>query len=466
MIAGIQSKIPQELAPVEDRSNLFMRVQPPQGASFEFVRDQARKIEEQVQPFIDSGEVRRFLIRVEATGGWGFIILEPWDKRDRDATALLNELRPKLIANVPGVIAIPRQSSGLSRRSGGSEAFQFVVGGATYEELGRFKKVILEELASYPGLVNVDADYRETQPQFKVHIERERAADMGVSIQSIGRTLETMMGGRRVTTFVDDGEEYDVILQAPRQDRRQPLDMENIHVASSNTGALIPLSNLVRVEEVSGVGQLRRFNRVRALTISGVVAPGYTLGEVIDYMENMVPEVLPDVSSIDYKGATREYKEAGSDIYFVFGLALIVVFLVLAAQFESFIHPFIIMLTVPLAVLGGLLGLYFAGSTLNIYSQLGLIMLIGLAAKNGILIVEFANQLRDEGKEVRTALLEASKNPPQAYPDDGAVHCYGRCATDDGVGRGGREPHHNWSDGVCWCDCGDFLHALYRAGFL
>jgi multidrug efflux pump len=409
LIAGIQGKIPQELAPVEDRSNLFMRVQPPQGASFEFVTEQARKIEEQVQPFIDAGEVRRFLIRVEATGGWGFIILHPWDQRERSAGEILNELRPKLMVNVPGVRAIPRQSSGLSRRSGGSEAFQFVIGGATYEELGRFKQVVLEELSGYRGLVNVDADYRETQPQFKVHIERDRAADMGVSIQSIGRTLETMMGGRRVTTFVDDGEEYDVILQAPRQDRRQPLDMENIHVASNSTGALIPLSNLVRVEEVSGAGQLRRFNRVRALTVSGVVAPGYTLGEVTDYMETMVRDVLPDVSSIDYKGATREYKEAGSDIYFVFVLALVVVFLVLAAQFESFIHPFIIMLTVPLAVLGGLLGLYLAGSTLNIYSQLGLIMLIGLAAKNGILIVEFANQLRDEGESVREALLDASK---------------------------------------------------------
>jgi len=409
LIYGFQTRIPQELAPVEDRSNLFMRIQPPEGASFDYVEKQARKLEDQVLPLLDGGELQRFLVRVDTTGGFGFIILKPWEERERSATEVLQELRPKIINNVPGLRAVPRQSSGLTRRSGNSEAFQLVIGGTTYEELGRFKTLILEELSSYKGLINADGDYRETQPQFKVRINRERAADMGVSIQSIGRTLETMMGGRRVTTFVDDGEEYDVILQAQRSDRQQPLDMENIHVASNRTGTLIPLSNLVSVDETSGAGTLRRFNRVRALTISGSVAPGYTLGEVTEYMEQLVVDVLPDVSGIDYKGATREYKEAGSDVYFVFVLALVVVFLILAAQFESFVHPFIIMLTVPLALLGGLLGLYLAGSTLNIYSQLGLIMLIGLAAKNGILIVEFANQLRDEGKSVREAVLNASK---------------------------------------------------------
>lgn len=408
IIFGLFQQVPSELAPVEDRGALFMRIRGPEGASHNFMKTQMEKIEQQVLPYLEKGELERLLVRVDGNGGFGFIILKPWDERQRSSTEILNELRPKLLANVTGALAIPIESSGLGRGSN-NEAFQFVIGGSTYDDIGRFKAVMLEELREYEGLVNVDADFRETQPQFRVQIDRSRAADIGVSIQSIGRTLETMMGGRRVTTFVQDGEEYDVILQAQKSDRREPLDMENIHVASGRTGELVPLSNLVTLTESSGAGELRRFNRVRALTISGNLAPGYTIGDATEWMEQRVREVLPDVTSIDYKGATREYKESGDDVIFIFVLALVVVFLILAAQFESFIHPFIIMLTVPLAVLGGLFGLYLAGSTLNIYSQLGLIMLIGLAAKNGILIVEFANQLRDEGYDVRGALLEASK---------------------------------------------------------
>jgi len=409
LIVGVGQRVPSELAPIEDRGSLFMGIVAPQGASFDYMLGQVDRIEAQVMPYNDQGILDRFLVGLGVGfggDGFGLVGLVPWGERDITAGEIANDLRPKFESHVPGARVMIFESSGL--RGGGGREFQFVIGGNTYEELGRFQSVIMAEINKYAGLVAADVDYRETQPQFKVSIDTARAADLSVSVQSIGRTLEAMMGGRKVTTFIDNGEEYDVIIQARQLDRQQPLDMENIHVASFRTGALIPLSNLVRVEEIAGVPSLNRFNRMRAITISASVAPGFTLGEVTEHVENLVREVLPNVTSIDYKGATRDFKEAGNDIYFVFLLAIVVVFLILAAQFESFIHPFIIMLTVPLAVLGGLLGLYWAGSTMNIYSQLGLIMLVGLAAKNGILIVEFANQLRDKGLNIREALIEAS----------------------------------------------------------
>jgi multidrug efflux pump len=217
-----------------------------------------------------------------------------------------------------------------------------------------------------------------------------------------------MMGSRRVTTFVEDGEEYDVVLQARADDRAEPANLENLYVRSGRSGELVPLSSLVTLSEIAEPGTLNRFNRLRAITISASLAEGYTLGEAIRWAQDMAAEELPEIAQIDYKGQSREFMTAGSAVLFTFTMALLIVYLVLAAQFESFIHPFVIMLTVPLAVTGALLGLGVAGKTLNLFSQIGIVMLVGLAAKNGILIVDFANKLRDEGRSVREAIVEAS----------------------------------------------------------
>jgi multidrug efflux pump len=240
-----------------------------------------------------------------------------------------------------------------------------------------------------------------------VQIDYNRAADLGVAIADIGRTLETMLGSRRVTTYIEGGEEYEVILEGERESQRTPSSMQNIYVRSNTSGRLIPLSNLVRLQEYADSNSLNRYNRVRAITLEANLAPGLVLSDAVEYLEGLVRDKLPEGVVIDYKGQTRDLQKSGSSVMFVMLLGIAVVFLALAAQFESFRHPLTIMLTVPIAIAGGLVGLWVTGNTINIYSQIGLVMLVGLAAKNGILIVEFANQLRDQGEAFTEALLKA-----------------------------------------------------------
>jgi multidrug efflux pump len=408
------SSLPQEYSPTEDRSSFFVLMNAPEGASFEYTQRYARDMENVLLPLLDQGEAYRVLVSTPRFGSGAavnnsiaIVSLENWDQRERSTQEIVGGLFPALSA-MPGVRAFPIQPAGLGQR-GFSTPVQFVLGGDTYEALAGWRDAFLAKASENPRLLNLDADYKEVKPQLLIQVDRNRAADLGVSVSEVGRTLETMLGSRRVTTYLDRGEEYDVILQAEDGDRRTPGDIENLYVRASKSGALVPLSSLVTVSEGADAATLNRFNRLRSITISANLAPGYTLGEALSYLRGVAEETLPTEARIDYKGQSRELQESSSSVLVTFALALLVVFLVLAAQFESFIHPLIIMLTVPLAVVGALLGLELSGGSLNIYSQIGIVMMVGLAAKNGILIVEFANQLRDAGASVEEAILEAAR---------------------------------------------------------
>ena len=408
-LVQLSEKVPSEFVPKEDRGNFFILMNAQEGASFESNAKNLEKIESILMPYRENGKINRLLVRTPGFGGNAGIAIvgsADWDERDFSTFSLMDEISAKL-NSVPDVRAFAIMRSGISG-GGLGRPVQFVLQGDTYENLVEWRDIVLEKAAQNPGLVRIDSDYKETSPQLLVNINRDRAADLGVSISDIGGTLEVMLGQRRVSTFLDRGEEYDVILEGIEEDFRSPNSIENLYVRSARTGELIPMDNLLTFEEQATSSRLNRYNRMRAVTISANLAEGYTLGEALAYLENIVATELPDNVSIDYKGESQLYQEAGNSFIYVFMLALAVTYLILAAQFESWVHPLVIMLTVPLALVGAYIGLFFSGMTINIYSQIGLVMLIGLAAKNGILIVEFANQLRDAGMEFEHALKRAA----------------------------------------------------------
>jgi multidrug efflux pump len=283
-----------------------------------------------------------------------------------------------------------------------------VVTSASYPELQGVTEQILGEMAKNPGFVNVDTDLKLNKPELSVRVDRDKAADTGVQIETIGRTLETMLGGRQVTRFKRDAEQYDVIVQTTDQERATPGDISQIYVRGRDD-RMIPLANLVRVDETVSPRELNHFAQRRAVTISANLAPGYTMGEALAFLDNTARSLLPAGYATDYAGQSREFRTSTASLALTFLLALAFIYLVLAAQFESFRDPLVIMLTVPLSMTGALLALYLLpGGTLNVYSQIGLVTLVGLITKHGILIVEFTNQLRDQGRAVREALIEAT----------------------------------------------------------
>lgn len=404
--------VPSEFAPKEDRGAFFMNIRGPEGASYAYILEHLDEIEKRLLPFVKTGEFQRILMLAPGSFGVassfndarGIVALNAWGER-KPISHYTDEVR-RLTSDLTGVqiSAIARQGLG----GGSQKPVQFVLGGPTYAELAQWRDILLDKARENKGLTELDHDYFETKPQIGITIDKTRAADLGVSVSSVSQTLESMLGSRRVTTFIDRGKEYDVILESEKNLKSSPMDISNIYVRSQRTGARIPLSSLVEIREFADAASLNRYNRVRSITLSAALNGDYALGEALTYLEGLVRTELPGGAAIDYKGESLKFKESREGVLLVFCLALLVVYLVLAGQFESFVHPFIIMLTVPMAVSGAAIALWVTGQTLNIYSEIGLILLAGLATKNGILIVEFINQLRDEGVEFRAAIIEAS----------------------------------------------------------
>lgn len=399
------TNLKREFVPADDRGFFFTFVVAPEGASVAYTDGYLKQLDAIVQGTKDV----RSSFAVIGFGGppsSGFLgtILKDWDERDRSAEQIISEVQPKFFG-VPGVFAFAINPPAFG---GFGAPVQFVVQNRDFEALVRGMDTLQARAATIPGLVNVDTDLRVTKPELVVTLDRDRAEDLGVPARDVATTLQTLLGGRDVSRFTSDNKLYDVILRLDPAERATPSDISGIMVRGRNN-SLVPLDAVTKVEEHIGPRQLNHFNRVRSFTLSASMIPGFTLGQALDSLSAAATKVLPAGSTVDLAGESREFSESGGALYFAFALALIFVFMVLAAQYESLLHPFTVLLAVPLAVTGALAALWVTGSTLNVYSQIGMILLIGLVSKNSILLVTYANQLRQQGHDAVSAMREAGR---------------------------------------------------------
>jgi len=411
---GLFAAMPQELVPAEDRGRVDVSINGPEGAGFDYTVKAANAVEKELEKYRADGVAARTIIAVPRFGqsqfntANGVLVLKGWGERDKTADEVAAELN-KNLSKITGVRAVASVRGAFQRGGGGGGGtnVDIIATGNDYVELANWLKPILEAAQANPGLSRPRIDYEPTSPRLSVQIDRDKAASLGISTQSIGRALETMFGSRRATTYIKNGQEYDVILQSSLEQRRSLANLDQLQVRTQS-GALVPLSTVVTTELRGDAADRPRVDRLRSVTLTAQLSPGYTVGDAVAFFQDQAAAHPSPGVSVKWGGQAKDFLEASGAVGIAFGLALLLVFLVLAAQFESWIHPAVIMLTVPLAVLGGLFGLLMTGSTINTYSQIGLIILVGIAAKNGILIVEFANQLRDEGLKVKEAVIEAA----------------------------------------------------------
>ena len=409
----LYKNIAKELSPKEDRGAFFLIMNSPEGSSYKNTVQQMLILEEKLLEFNKSNEANRILLRVPRSfsgaenfsDGIGIIVLNHWDER-RSIWKIINDVKEKTTNISDSKIQIfPPRSLG-QRRSGSQ--LQLVLGGDSYSEIDSVMEGILNAVSKNPNFVFVDTDYKKNRPQLKIYIDRKKSSELEVSTKEIGRTLEVLLGGRKINTFIDKGEEYYIIIQSISSERQLPDDLSLINVRSKN-GDLIRLDSLIYSEESSAAKELHRYNRMRSITLKAGLNKDYSLGEAINFLENIIIKNQNEKIKVDYKGQSKEFKDSSKQLIYLFLISLLVVYLVLSAQFESFISPAIIMISVPLSFSGGLIGLWIADSSLNIFSQIGMIILLGISAKNGILIVEFTNQLRKKGQETSEALIESCK---------------------------------------------------------
>lgn len=404
---GLFQVIKKELTPVEDRGFLISIITAPQGSSIDYTARYALELEDIFESVAEADKY--FVIAGSPTvdRGIAFFRPVPWEQRDRDIQSIARELQPQVVS-IPGVNAfvVTPPSLGQNVRSRPIEVV--LLSSASLEVLADASEALRKKLAGNPMLAGVESDLQITKPEVRIEIDRERAAELGVEVEAIGRTLESMLGGRQVTRFKKGDEQYDVLVQLEASQRARPDDIPALNVAGRN-GQLVPLSSLVKVSESVAPRELNHFLQRRAVTITANLQPGVALGGALEEIFRVAEDTLPEDFQIDTNGQTREFLQSQDAIGFVFLLALLFIFLVLAAQFESFITPVVILVTVPLALAGALLTVWLTGGTINLYSQIGLVALIGLITKNGILIVEFANQLREEGLSIREATLKATE---------------------------------------------------------
>ena len=404
----------KELLPLEDRGAYLVIGMTDEGSSFEYTQDRAQEIESKLIPLLqeENSPYRRFIMRVPGFGRSSnsfntFIIialLNHWDDRSKNTQSVMREAIGKIVTN-PQAIAFPISPQSI-RVSNYNKPIQMVILGSSYEELEQIQNNLISELRKNKNLSRIESDYSKNKPEVKLIINKNKAKDLGVSTDQIGKTLETLYGGKTVTTFNKLGKEYPIIVQKYLSDRRSKESLAKIFVRSENNSKLISLANLVDFKEEGSAKILSRYNRQRAVTISANINEGYSLSEAIRYLEKTMENVSPQ-NQISWKGKSEELKETSNELFIIFALALITAYLVMAATFNSFIHPFIIIMTVPLAVFGGLVFILFLNSSINIFSQIALVILIGISTKNSILIVDFANQLRASGKNIDNAIKEA-----------------------------------------------------------